>query len=179
MQSQAFCASMKTCWRRQRQPALRYRQSPSQQSNWPAGSKVCPKRRRMPCSSGRRGGRAAGCRRPCSAASGPNGQQEAGRQARAAAAAREQRLDALALREEKAWQQVDSLIDTRKPREYDEAVAILLDLRALAERAGDGNAFSQRFRQLREQHLRKPSLIQRFDKAGLGPEAQRSGMTRV
>ncbi len=105
--------------------------------------------------------------------------QEAGRQARAAAAAREQRLDALALREEKAWQQVDSLIDTRKPREYDEAVAILLDLRALAERAGDGNAFSQRFRQLREQHLRKPSLIQRFDKAGLGPEAQRSGMTRV
>ncbi len=105
--------------------------------------------------------------------------QEAGHQARAAAAAREQRLDALALREEKAWQQVDSLIDTRKPREYDEAVAILLDLRALAERAGDGNAFSQRFRQLREQHLRKPSLIQRFDKAGLGPEAQRSGMTRV
>jgi hypothetical protein len=98
--------------------------------------------------------------------------QELGRRARAAAAAREQRLDALALREEKAWQQVDSLIDTRKPREYDEAVAILLDLHALAERAGDGNVFSQRFRQLREQHLRKPSLIQRFDQAGLGPEAR-------
>jgi hypothetical protein len=94
--------------------------------------------------------------------------QELARQARAAAAAREQRLDALALREEQAWQQVNSLIGTKKPREYDEAVAILLDLQALAERAGDGNAFSQRFRQLREQHLRKPSLIQRFDKAGLG-----------
>ena len=54
------------------------------------------------------------------------------------------------------------------------AVAVLLDLRALAERGGNGNAFSQRFRQLREQHLRKPSLIQRFDNAGLGAEAQRS-----
>ena len=94
--------------------------------------------------------------------------QELGRQVRAAAAAHEQRLDALALREEEAWQQVGSLIGTRKPREYDAAVAVLLDLQALAERVGDGNAFSQRFRQLREQHLRKPSLIQRFDKAGLG-----------
>lgn len=105
--------------------------------------------------------------------------QELARQARAAAAAREQRLDALALREEPAWQHVDSLIGTKKPREYDEAVAILLDLQALAERGGNGSAFSQRFRQLREQHLRKPSLIQRFENAGLGAEAQRSGMTRV
>jgi hypothetical protein len=105
--------------------------------------------------------------------------QEQARQARAAAAAREQRLDALALREEQAWQHVDSLIGTKKPREYDEAVAILLDLQALAERGGNAEAFSQRFRQLREQHLRKPSLIQRFDSAGLRAEAQRSGMTRV
>jgi len=105
--------------------------------------------------------------------------QELARQARAAAAAREQRLDALALREEQAWQHVDSLISTKKPREYDEAVAVLLDLQALAERGGDRNAFSQRFRQLREQHLRKTSLIQRFDHAGLGAEAQQSGMTRV
>jgi hypothetical protein len=101
------------------------------------------------------------------------------RQARAATAAREQRLDALALREEQAWEHVDSLISSKKPREYDAAVAVLLDLQALAERDGDGNAFSQRFRQLREQHLRKPSLIQRFENAGLGAEAQRSGMTRV
>ncbi len=105
--------------------------------------------------------------------------QELARQARAAAAAREQCLDALALREEQAWQHVDSLVSTKKPREYDAAVALLLDLQALAERGGDGNAFSQRFRQLREQHLRKPSLIQRFDNAGLGAEAQRSSMTRV
>jgi hypothetical protein len=105
--------------------------------------------------------------------------QELARQARAATAAREQRLDALALREEQAWQHVDSLIGTKKPREYDEAVAILLDLQALAERGGNSSAFSQRFRQLREQHLRKPSLMQRFENAGLGAEAQRSGMTRV
>lgn len=105
--------------------------------------------------------------------------QEMARQARAVAAAREQCLDALALREEQAWQHVDSLISSKKPREYDAAVAVLLDLQAHAERDGDGHAFSQRFRQLREQHLRKPSLIQRFDTAGLEAEAQRSGMTRV
>lgn len=38
--------------------------------------------------------------------------QELARQARTAAAAREQRLDALALREEQAWQHVDSLISS-------------------------------------------------------------------
>jgi hypothetical protein len=93
--------------------------------------------------------------------------------------ATEQRLDALALREEQAWQHVDSLISGKRPREYDAAVAVLLDLQALAERGSDGNAFDRRFRQLREQHLRKPSLIQPFDNAGLGAEAQRSGRTRV
>ncbi len=105
--------------------------------------------------------------------------QELARRARAAAAAREQRLDALALREEQAWQQVSSLIGTKKPREYDEAVAILADLQALAERAGNGKVFSERIKQLREQHLRKPSLIQRLDKAGLEPESHRNGMPRV
>lgn len=105
--------------------------------------------------------------------------QEMARQARAAAVAREQRLDALALREEQAWQHVDLLISSKNPREYDAAVAVLLDLQALAERRSDGNAFDRRFRRLREQHLRKPSLIQRFDNAGLGAEAQRSDRTRV
>ncbi len=104
--------------------------------------------------------------------------QEMARQARTAAA-REQRLDALALREEQAWQHVDSLISSKKPREYDAAIAVLLGLQALAERIATANAFDRRFRQLREQHLRKPSLIQRFDNAGLGAKAQRSGRTRV
>jgi uncharacterized Zn finger protein len=93
--------------------------------------------------------------------------QERARQARAAAAAQEKRLDDLALRQEQAWQRVSVLIDTKKPREYDEAVAILKDLQALGEREGGAEAFAERFRQLREQHLRKPSLLERFDKAGL------------
>jgi uncharacterized Zn finger protein len=62
---------------------------------------------------------------------------------------------------------VSVLIDTKKPHEYDQAVAILKDLRALGEREGGTAAFIECFRQLREQHLRKPSLLQRFDKAGL------------
>jgi hypothetical protein len=93
--------------------------------------------------------------------------QERVRQARATAAAYEKRLEELAPRQEQAWRQVSALIDTRKPREYDQAVTILKDLRALGEREGGAEAFAERFLRLREQHLRKPSLLQRFDKAGL------------
>jgi uncharacterized Zn finger protein len=59
------------------------------------------------------------------------------------------------------------LIDTKKPKEYDAAVVLLQDLRMLAARDGDAAAFAQRMRQLREQHVRKPSLIDRFDRAQL------------
>ncbi len=47
------------------------------------------------------------------------------------------------------------------------AVTLLCDLRALAERQGETAAFTRRFLALREQHQRKPSLQERFDKAGL------------
>jgi hypothetical protein len=47
------------------------------------------------------------------------------------------------------------------------AVTLLCDLRALAERQGESAAFTRRFLALREQHHRKPSLQERFDKAGL------------
>jgi hypothetical protein len=92
---------------------------------------------------------------------------ELARQAAAAAAERERRLDALALRQEQAWQQVSALIATTTPRQYDEAVSLLKDLQALGDRAGDGAALRRQLRQLREQNLHKPSLIQRLDTAGL------------
>ncbi len=50
-----------------------------------------------------------------------------------------------------------------------EGVTLLCDLRALAERQGENAAFTRRFLALREQHHRKPSLQERFDKAGLPP----------
>ena len=93
--------------------------------------------------------------------------QDESRRAQQAAAAYERRLDELALRQEQAWQQVDELIVTKRPRDYDQALAVLVDLRALGERDGSTEAFAERFGRLRERHLRKPSLLERFDKAGL------------
>jgi hypothetical protein len=90
------------------------------------------------------------------------------RREQAAATARQQRLDALAGRQEQAWHKVGALIETKKPKEYDAAVALLVDLEAVAERDSGLAAFVRRLRQLRQQHARKPSLLDRFDRAGLG-----------
>ena len=89
------------------------------------------------------------------------------RKAAAEAAAYAKRLDQLATRTEEAWREAAELIETKKPREYDEAVSLLRDLQALAEREGGSAEFRQRFGELRVRHDRKPSLQERFDKAGL------------
>ncbi len=93
--------------------------------------------------------------------------KRAGRE-RDAALARDKRLEELALHEEQAWGQVDASIETKKPAGYDSAVGLLSDLRAVSERKGRPEAFAKRFAQLREQHLKKSSLLDRFDRAGLG-----------
>ena len=92
------------------------------------------------------------------------------REAAARAAAYQKRLDELAPQTETAWRQAAELIGTRSPREYDQATALLRDLYALAERQGDSAVFTKRFLDLRSQHARKPSLQERFDKAGLPRE---------
>jgi hypothetical protein len=85
------------------------------------------------------------------------------RKAAAKAAAYARRLDELATRQEAAWEQAGVLIETKNPRNYDIAVTLLSDLRALAERRGETAAFTSRFLALRQQHQRKPSLQERFD----------------
>jgi hypothetical protein len=92
---------------------------------------------------------------------------EQARREAAAAAARELRLDELAVDPDQAWRQVTDLIATKKPKEYDTAVTLLADLQALAERDGQRKTFRGRMKQLREDHARKPSLIDRLDRAGL------------
>ncbi|TDD47913.1 hypothetical protein [Saccharopolyspora elongata] len=89
------------------------------------------------------------------------------RRERRAAAAREERLDALAADREAAWQKVDALIATRNQSQYDAAVSLLIDLKALSARSNDETVFTQRCQQLRDEHRRKPTLMQRFDAAGL------------
>ncbi|GGN76981.1 hypothetical protein GCM10010112_49620 [Actinoplanes lobatus] len=89
------------------------------------------------------------------------------RREEAAAAAREQRLDKLARNPVRVWDQVDELIATKRPKDYDTAVTLLLDLQALAVREGEIFEFAQQMIRLRERHARKPSLIDRFDRARL------------
>jgi hypothetical protein len=62
---------------------------------------------------------------------------------------------------------VDELIATKRPKDYDAAVVLLSDLQALAAREGEIFEFAEQMARLRERHARKPSLIDRFDRARL------------
>jgi hypothetical protein len=89
------------------------------------------------------------------------------RRTAAQAAAYAKHLDQLATRTEAAWEKAPELIETRRPRDYDLAASLLRDLQALADRQEDSAAFRERFGELRAQHQRKPSLLDRFDQTGL------------
>lgn len=94
-------------------------------------------------------------------------EQDRIRRERSAAAARQRHLDALAVDQPAVWQRVHELIATKKPREYDTAVQLLVDLRDLGERDGNTAPFRQRLAELRTVHARKPSLLERLELAGL------------
>ena len=92
--------------------------------------------------------------------------EEKARREREAAIAREKHLDSLVGRETKLWAEVDSLAATRQPKNYDQAVKILVDLRDLAARDKEGD-FGLRIEVLRQAQAKKPSFIERIRKAGL------------
>jgi len=93
--------------------------------------------------------------------------EEQARKAAAKAAAYARRLDDLAAEGEAPWKQVDEMIATKKTSEYDRAVALLRDLRALARRQGEEAALAKRVLDLRAQYPGRPGLQARFDEAGL------------
>jgi len=93
--------------------------------------------------------------------------REKARREREAAEARERHLSALARREAEAWRELDALIATKQTKKYDEAVALLTDLRDVCARGGRQAETATRLARLREEHAKKPSLIERFRKAGL------------
>jgi len=93
--------------------------------------------------------------------------EDEARREQARAAAHERPLDNLADEEDAAWSRVDALIAARKPAEYDAAVTLLTDLRSLAERENRNDTFTLRTSALRQAHARKPSLIERLDRADL------------
>jgi hypothetical protein len=84
------------------------------------------------------------------------------------ALARTRYLRNLAKREPAAWRQVDDLIATRRPAEYDQAVKLLADLRELGALEKRVAAVDAQIRRLREQHAKKESLLARLRRAGLG-----------
>ena len=81
-------------------------------------------------------------------------------------AARDRYLAVLAKRVPQAWQRIDALIATKRPRDYEAAVTLLSDLRDLGERHGRAIQFAKRVSQLREAHAAKPSLLARLKTAG-------------
>jgi hypothetical protein len=88
-----------------------------------------------------------------------------------AAREHERELAALAKRGEAAWQEVRTLIASKQPKGYEEAVKLLKDLRELAGKAGDGARFQSRLQAIREEHARKAKFIDQLNRAGLVPKA--------
>jgi hypothetical protein len=84
-----------------------------------------------------------------------------------AAATREKVLASLAKREPEAWRQVDALIATKRPQDYDAAVSLLKDLADLGEKRGRQAEVRERLARLRLEHPRKPALIECLKAAGL------------
>jgi uncharacterized Zn finger protein len=62
---------------------------------------------------------------------------------------------------------VDTLIATKQPGKYDEAVRLLRDLRDLGTRNGRGGEVDAHLLSLCQAHAKKPSLLDRMRKAGL------------
>ena len=90
------------------------------------------------------------------------------RRQRKQAEERVRHLNALASRESETWREVETLIDTKRPKDYDRAVELLIDLRELAERSGRKESAENRIRELRAKHRNKPAFLQRLDKKKLG-----------
>lgn len=89
------------------------------------------------------------------------------RRATAAARARQQHLDHLATRLPDLWLKVRNLIDEGQPKPYDQAIALLQELRDLARQRDREPAFEQALAALRQQYARRVGLNQRLAKAGL------------
>jgi len=84
-----------------------------------------------------------------------------------ASAARESHLASLAKREPDAWRQVDALIATKRPGDYEKAVQLLKDLADLGEKRGRQAEVRDRLARLQQEHARKPTLLKRLNAAGL------------
>ena len=93
--------------------------------------------------------------------------RQTAKQERESAERRKEHLKSLRGKETTLWSKVHQLIDTRQPKGYDEAVALLRDLRDLAEMQEDAGTFRSKMTELRKEHVRKKTLVERFRKSKL------------
>lgn len=93
--------------------------------------------------------------------------RERARREQEQAVARERHLAGLAKREAEAWREVDVLIATKRPGDYDKAVELLKDLTELGDKQGRRAETQERLARLRQAHARKPTLIERLWATGL------------
>jgi hypothetical protein len=81
------------------------------------------------------------------------------------AAARVQYLDRLVGQETKLWDQVEALVQTSRPRDYEQAAALLVDLRDLAQRRSQTAQFQAALHQLRQRYAKRSSFLRQLEKA--------------
>ncbi len=84
-----------------------------------------------------------------------------------AAAAREKHLASLGGRADELWAKVNEIVAAKRASEYDQAVALLCDLRDLAAREDRVTETEGRLLAFREQYATRPALLRRLDAAGL------------
>ncbi len=89
------------------------------------------------------------------------------REQQAAAQARQRELEALAQREEAAWEEVIALIEEKKAQPYDQATKLLVDLRDLAARRQQWSTFQARLDKLVSTYGNRSALLRRLRAAGL------------
>ena len=93
--------------------------------------------------------------------------KEKARKEKEAAIAREKHLNGLTGKEKEIWKKVDALILTKKPKDYDEAVRFMIDLKDFAKKTNTTSLFKSKLMAIRENHSRKSSFINCIDSANL------------
>ncbi len=100
-------------------------------------------------------------------AAGRYAQEERHRAQEEAERKRVQKLEELAAREEAAWEQAERLIERKQAKPYDEAVALLVNLRDLAKYQRRLPAYESRLSTLAGRYAWRPALMERLRRAGL------------
>jgi hypothetical protein len=94
-------------------------------------------------------------------------QQRKAREQQAAAEKRQRELDALARREDAAWEEVFALIEQKNASGYDQATKLLTDLHDLAVRQQQAAIFHQRLDSITSTYANRTALLRRLRDARL------------